>query len=265
MKIEYINFISYLPIESNNRIMYQVVFQEFSTRGLNVFNGNLISINKNFKNSNFIAGNGHISRYVEKCNEIIPASGICEIGEFDEECREYVRTYSFEYHIPCITSSTHITKLVNMSKKDILNSTNGMDSIQSKKWLKEHIDIEEKIPMDEYYKLPDKQWVQLNSSDDLFIIQVKLRKINPSHKYKNISLNEYWMYKVVKVVFNRREGNLGLVKTPGISVAGIMKTHGKNYIETMNKKCMDQIDKMNKILIRMIDNPVHCSLDYVCV
>lgn len=135
-----------------------------------------------------------------------------------------------------------------------------MNVIQSQQWLKTHIDSEEKINMAEYNDLPDIQWIQLNSRDDLFIIQVKLRKINPTHKYKSLSRGEYWVYKVIKLVFNRREGDLGCINTKGISKETIARIYGEKYVKKMNLICSTRLKKNNDMLKKIIWDPIHVSV-----
>ncbi len=240
--------------------MYEVCFYELTTRGLTDQPNNIVYVNKSFKGSNFKKGKGDISNWIEKCDEIIPASGIISIGDFDEQLKEYGLCYTINYHIPCVKSSLSIIS-PELTKEIIIQSTRDMNVIQSIQWLETHIDSEEKINMMEYNNLPDEQWIQLNSLDDLFIIQVKLRKINPTHKYKSLSRGEYWVYKIVKLVFYRREGNLGCINNRGISKENIIRIHGKKYIEKANLICSKRIKENNDMLKKIIRDPIHINIE----
>ncbi len=88
-------------------------------------------------------------------------------------------------------------------------------------------------------------WFQLNTSEDPYVISLKLEKVYPESKNRSFSRGNYWIYKVVKlVIYCPEKSNLEL-------------DQDVSWIGPVIKK---QIETTNEILADLSSNPPHISL-----
>lgn len=253
--------------------MYQISFNELALNGIVSKPWDIVYLGQDNKIQ--IGRDDNTDTYKQRWDSVIPSKGVISIAAKSEKQLHYELCSTIIYKIPCIRSTKPVKFLMNnkltnktLSKKSINRMTSGMSVDNAQIWLAERIGEKETFGLeqhlangDKYCDLPDIQWIQLNPSDDLFIIQVKLQKVFPVLTYKSLSRNEYWVYKVVKVVLRCREIR---VVSP-LDYLYNRETNldsEKNQLLMKHKRsmCKVQISKTNKILAKMASKPIHMSL-----
>ncbi len=242
--------------------MYQISFNELALNGIISKPWDIVYLDGSNKVQS--KSNEDNDTYQQRWNSVIPSKGVISISAKSEKQLLYELCFTIIYDIPCVQFSRQLTmnnKFTGkkLSKNSINKMTTGMSVDDAQIWLTERIDEKEIIEtekptnMNKYDSLPDIKWIQLNPSDNLFIIHVKLQKVNTVLSY-SISRNEYWIYKVVKIVFRcRKIYIISPVNVYPKPIQQILMKHKRNI-------CNKQIAKTNKIIIKMIRKPIHISL-----
>lgn len=251
--------------------MYQISVNELALNGIVSKPWDIIYLNRSNKVQS--KSNDDNDVYIQQGNSIIPSKGVISISAKSKKELHYELCFTIMYDIPCIRFGGSVTinnKFTGkkLSKKSINKMTTGMSIDDAQIWLAERINETCEYKSENFLEskdLPNKKWIQLNPSDDLFIIQIKLQKTFPSMVYKSVSRNEYWIYKVIKIVLRCRKihviSPVNLFNHDRENYGGVEESHIQEELMKHKRNiCKKQIIKTNKALAKMANKPIHISL-----